>query len=175
MTKIMIIVFIIIVFSALMYMKYFTNNSPSIVWNNYDKQMNNKITEINSTELQEKIKKLAISETTFKISNCNELIIQKYNEASQDKPNKEITITDKETINNITSNLNKLPEDWEMFVSFAPTISHISLTFICEQNKSYRLEIYWSKLKTPGTTFFAEKHEEEKNVIDMINKLLDNK
>lgn len=173
MTKTIIFIVIIIIIWVFIYLMYFTNNTPSIMWNNYDTEMSNKNNNTKESEIQTRISSLVFSENTFKITNCNELIIQQYNKANDKKTNKEFIVSDINTINDITNTLNELPEDWEEFRSFIPTIPYTSLTFICNDNKNYKLEIYSNKLKTPGTTFFSRNTQaNEKKVIDIVNKLI---
>ncbi|MDD2870986.1 MAG: hypothetical protein PHS49_03265 [Candidatus Gracilibacteria bacterium] len=173
MTKTIIFIVIIIIIGVFIYMMYFTNNSPSIMGNNYDTEMSNKNNNTKESEIQTRINSLVFSESTFKITNCNELIIQQYNKANDKKTNKEFIVKDINTINEITNTLNELPEDGEEFRSFIPTIPYTLLTFVCNDNKNYKVEIYSDKIKTPGTTFYSSNTQTgEKTVIDIVNKLI---
>ncbi|MDP2090849.1 MAG: hypothetical protein Q8K30_04600 [Candidatus Gracilibacteria bacterium] len=133
---------------------------------------NNTNKEIIYSELEKRVKSIQ-TETSFRISNCEELIIQEYKHSNDDNVNKEFIIKDSEIINSLSSLLNKLPEDGEEFRSFIPTISYKRLIFICKDNKNYQIEFYGDKIKTPGTTFFSNNSEEgEKLIVQIINKLI---
>ena len=165
-----IIWFIIIVIWVVSYFKYETNKSDTNTLTNSGNTMWNK----NESELQLKINSSKSEDTSFKIHNCSEAIVQQYDHASQDKPNKEFLINSKEKISEITDILKKLPEDGEMFISFTSEIELTKLTFLCSENKSYSIEFYWESIKTPWTTFYVEEapKKEEKKLYEIIKKLI---
>lgn len=166
-TYIIILAIIVLIVCIFIYIKIATNKSPSIMWWWYDDKMKNKII----SELSKKVSE-SNTEYSFDIKNCNEIIVQSYIHANDDTPEKELLINDKNTIDEITNNLNKLPKDGEMYISFAPTISYLKIIFYCENNKNYMVSYYWEKIKTPWTTFYAEEKEDSKKIFDIIKKLI---
>ncbi len=168
MFKILFIIVIIAIIWFFVYLKFLADNTPSIIWNNYDKN----IQKIES-ELQKKIKSHTYLEATFNINNCYELIIQQYNNSSQVNYTKEFSITNTEVINKITNNLKLLPEKWEEYIKFSDSINNITLYFFCTDNKNYKVGYYWDKIKTPWTTFYTESYKEEVKIFEIINKLID--
>lgn len=170
MSKITVFIVIIVILWIVLYIVYRNNNSSDNLWMNNNISIKNNQSEM--SDIEKRLNNI-VTDSSFKISNCSELIIQKYSKANDEKANKEFIITDTSIINEITNLLNELPENWEEFRSFIPTIPYTVLTFICSDNKNYKVEIYSDKLKTPGTTFYSSgTQSSEKKVVDLVNKLI---
>ncbi|MBS8121574.1 hypothetical protein [Candidatus Vampirococcus lugosii] len=160
---IIIVIAIIVIGLLFFYFKRLTEETPSIIGNNYDKNIKLEYT-------QNKIKDLKVV-YSFKIKNCNKLIIQDYLHAKQSKPNKEIIIDDKNIIDNLTKLFNKLPEKGDMYIKLSGEVSYKRLFFICDNNNNiYKIEIYNNLIKTPGTSFLGN-NKIEKQILDIITKL----
>lgn len=126
---------------------------------------NNKNTEVTITSEKN-------LEYSFDIKNCNKILIQSFNQAADEKPNKEIIITDIKTINDIISKLSVLPKEWDEYIKMAWNISYLKLIFIWDKDKNYIVEYYWWNIKTPWTSFYSEEKEESKYIYNLIKKLL---
>lgn len=160
-----IVAVILVIVWIFLYTKFWTNNSENKIW------WTVLSSSIELSDLQKRVKE-AKKEEWFGMKNCNELIVQYYKKAIDRTPTKEFVVTDKKIITEITNNLNTLPKNWDMFIEFTWGVKYIRLTFFCENNKNYSASFYWSRLQSPKTSFYMNQKEWEKNVLDIVDKLI---
>ena len=139
------IIIAFIIFMAIWYRVYFTNNSPSIMKNKYDNAI-----------------------YSFDINNCYDMKIEWY---ENNVLKNEKTVSSKETISEITDLLKTLPKDGGEFISFKPSTQE-KILFFCDENKVYTISFYNKKLKTPWTTFYSEKYENEEKIYSIVKGIL---
>ena len=108
----------------------------------------------------------------FENTECSDLNITKYKSNTNDTVIAQITISDKDIIQQIISLIQKIPPQGDKMKSFGPDAKKISLAFTCTNKPSQIIEIYNDKIKTPSTGFLSTADAAETQLIDLTNALL---
>lgn len=107
---------------------------------------------------------------TFKIEHCEKITIRYYNKMSDSNdgiPPKSKDITDVETIYQLLSLINKLPDKGEIMIKMG-NVSVLQVLLTINETETVFFSFYGSGIKTTDTTFYSKHPVEEKKIYDML-------
>lgn len=99
----------------------------------------------------------------FKKFDCEKMQIIKYQSASSNKIEKQVTITDADYIKSFQYEINRLPTSGDMMIEMGPDVNYLTLEFSCHNEKE-TLQFYNSQIKTPATSFYIKNESPDRNI-----------
>jgi hypothetical protein len=96
-----------------------------------------------------------------------------FSKASDKVPQKTFTLNDSKKIQHLIAQIEQLPVEGEMMVSWSEDVPYTELRFVSPKSKE-SIEIYQGRFKTPGTSFFADekmKQAEKKIYTEILSHL----
>ncbi|HEY9049326.1 MAG TPA: hypothetical protein VIN08_25665 [Ohtaekwangia sp.] len=108
--------------------------------------------------------------STFKFKPCDKIILTYYDRMSDQRdsipPHKTSTITDHATINRILALTDKLPDKGDIMIKMGD-VSILETTLVYPDSVVY-FTYYESRVKTPDTSFYSERPQEEKVLYELL-------